>query len=89
MAHDAQMELAIAHLKAQKRPNIAAAAREFEVARQTLSSRFYGKSASREQATAEARLKLSPAQEEALVTHINRLSERGLPPTPQIVKNLV
>jgi transposase-like protein len=53
MAHNAQMELAIAHLKAQKQPNIAAAAREFGVARQTLLSRFYGKSVSREQVAAD------------------------------------
>jgi transposase-like protein len=67
MAQNAQMELAIAHLKAQKQPNIAAAAREFGVARQTLSSRFYGKSVSREQAAVDVQLKLSPTQEEALI----------------------
>ena len=46
MAHNTQIELAIAHLKAQKKPNIAAAAREFGIARETLSKRFNGKTVS-------------------------------------------
>jgi Tc5 transposase DNA-binding domain len=88
MAHNAQIERAIAHLRAQKEPNIAATAREFAVARETLSKRFHRKTSSRAQVTATYHMKLSPAQEEVLVAHINKLSDRGLPPTPRIVRNL-
>jgi transposase-like protein len=88
MAHNAQIERAIAHLRAQEKPNIAAAAREFGVERTTLSRRFNRKTVSHDEATASVRLKLSPAQEEVLIAHINKLSDRGLPPTPHIVRNL-
>jgi hypothetical protein len=88
MAHNAQIERAVAHLRAQKKPNTGATAREFSVARQTLSDRFHYKSTTREQVTATYHMKLSPAQEEVLVAHINKLSDRGLPPTPRIVRNL-
>jgi transposase-like protein len=88
MANEAQIERAIAHLKAQKKPNIAATAREFGVVRETLSKRFHGKTRSQAHMTATSRLKLSTAQEEVLVAHINKLSDRGLPPTPRIVRNL-
>jgi hypothetical protein len=67
MALDLQMELAIAHLKAQKQPNIASAARAFDVTRLTLSSRFNGKSVFCKEATADIQLKLSPVQKKALV----------------------
>jgi Tc5 transposase DNA-binding domain len=33
-------------------------------------------------------MKLSTAQEEVLVAYIIKLSDRGLPPTPRIVRNL-
>ena len=88
MAHNAQIERAIAHLEAQNSPNISATAREFGVSRETLSKRFHKKTVSRVQSTATHKMKLSPTQEEVLVAHINKLSDRGLPPTPQIVRNL-
>ncbi|KAL5316020.1 hypothetical protein ACEPPN_016894 [Leptodophora sp. 'Broadleaf-Isolate-01'] len=31
---------------------------------------------------------LTDEQEEVLIKHINRMTERGMPPTSQIVKNL-
>jgi Tc5 transposase DNA-binding domain len=88
MPDEEQIQRAIAHLKAQKQPNIAAALREFNVPRTTLSERFHRHSVSHAEATANTRLKLSPAQEKTLVTYINKLSDRGLPPTPGIVRNL-
>jgi hypothetical protein len=61
MAHNAQIDRAVAHLKAQKKPNIAAAAREFEVARLTLADRFRGKAISRAEITSNIKKKLSTA----------------------------
>ena len=88
MSNNAQIERAIAHLEAQKKPNIAAAAREFGVAKSTLGDRFRGKSTSRAEITSNMKKRLSTAQEAVLVGHINSLSDRGLPPTPRMVKNL-
>ena len=42
MAHNARIAEAIADLKSQDRPNIAAIARKYRVARETLSKRFRG-----------------------------------------------
>jgi helix-turn-helix, Psq domain len=47
MSNNAQIERAIAHLKAQKKPNINAAARKFGVAKSTLDDRFRRKLTSR------------------------------------------
>jgi transposase-like protein len=88
MAHNAQIDRAIAHLKAQNEPNIAAVAREFNVKRETLSKRFRGVTTSRADSVSNTKKKLSTAQEEVLVAHINKLSDRGLPPTPRMVQNL-
>ena len=88
MAHNDRIESAIADLESQERPNIAATATKFNIKRQTLSDRYHGKSTSMEEVTSYIRRKLTTTQEEALIAHINKLSDRGLPPTPQIVKNL-
>ena len=88
MDHDAQIANAIADLKAQDRPNIAATARKWQIKRETLSKRYRGETSSKSEAVSYAFKKLTTIQEETLITHINKLSDRGLPPTPQIVKNL-
>jgi AraC-like DNA-binding protein len=88
MAHNDRIAKAIDDLESQNRPNIAATAKKWKIDRSTLSRRFRGKTGSKEEATSCSRKKLSTTQEEALIAHINRLSDRGLPPTPQIVKNL-
>jgi Tc5 transposase DNA-binding domain len=88
MPDEEQIERAIAHLKAQKQLNIAAASTQFKIPRTILSARFHGQRVSHKEATANTRLKLSSAQEKTLITYINKLSERGLPPTPGIVRNL-
>jgi hypothetical protein len=43
---------------------------------------------SRADADSEYRQRLTTVQEEVLIKHINDFSDRGLPPTTQIVKNL-
>jgi uncharacterized linocin/CFP29 family protein len=67
MATNAQINRAVAHLKAQKKPNIAVAAREFRVARTTLSKRFRGKATSQTENISNTKKKLSTAQEEVVI----------------------
>ena len=88
MANNVQIERAIAHLNVQKKPSISEASRLYDVSRSTLSRRFTGKSTSRAEITNTCHMKLSTAQEEVLIGHINRLADRGLPPTPRMVRNL-
>ena len=88
MDHNARIEAAIADLESQDRRNIAATAKKWEVARETLSKRFRGETSSNQDANSYARRQLTDVQEKTLIQHINKLSNRGLPPTPQIVKNL-
>src|SRR5690349_15176772 len=51
--------------------------------------RYKGISRTVQQAHSESLQLLTDAEEEALIRHINNLSDRGIPPTPQIVRNLV
>jgi len=53
-----------------------------------LHRRFWGKTTSREEHIDLKQLALSKAQEAALLSLINKLTYKGLPPTPRIVKNL-
>ena len=57
--------------------------------RTTLAKRFQGKTVSNQEANSYARRQLTDIQEKTLIQYINKLSDRGLPPTPQIVKNFV
>jgi hypothetical protein len=56
--------------------------------RSTLTRRFYSQTTSRDDPTNVGNRCLTKHQEEALVKLINRLTNRGLALTPQIVKNL-
>ena len=88
MDHNARIAEAITDLKSQDHPNIAATARKYNVARETLSKRFRGKTGSNQEATSYSRKQLTDAQEETLITYVNKLNDRGFPPTPQILKNI-
>ena len=85
--HEARIELALADLDRQERPNIMGTAKKFNLIESTLRRRFQGKTLSRAAATSEHRQNLTFAQEEVLIGQINRLTDRGLPPTNQIVRN--
>ena len=87
-SHNARIELAIAHLNRQDKPNIMGAAKEYQLVESTLRRRFKGQSVSRQAANSIHRQNLTLAQEEVLIGQINRLTDRGLPPTSRIVKNL-
>jgi hypothetical protein len=88
MAHNERIAAAIADLETQERPNITATAKRYEIARKTLSDRFHGKSTTIEEINSYVRQQLTATQEEALITYVNKLNDRGFPPTPQILKNI-
>ena len=86
--YDARLELAIADLAKQDKPNYMATAKKHEVARTTLRKRFLGERVSIHAAASKYRQRLTFVQEETLIKHINSLTDRGLPPTSRIVRNL-
>lgn len=79
---------AVAALKSQETPNIAATARDFNVNRSTLSRHFNLKTSTRAGRRDKFSLLTRP-QEKELINHIHRLSKRGLPPPPSLVANFV
>jgi hypothetical protein len=80
---------AIDDLKCQRIPNIAQTAKKYNLNRSTLSRRFAGKTVSRQISTSEYHKLLTDTQEEVLLDYLNKLTIRGLPPTPRMVENLV
>ena len=86
-SHDARIELAIAHLKAQDVPKYRATAREFDLVESTLRRRYKGQITSKRDAISKHHQNLSLAAEESLITQINRLTDRGIPPTSRMVRN--
>ncbi len=84
-----QMQLALECCHEVDRPNFSAIARQFPpVNCQTLKCRFEGSQSSRAQANSNSRQCLSIEQEKQLISHINMLTKRHLPPTSAIVWNL-
>jgi len=84
-----QMQLALEACREVGDPNFSAIARQFPpVNRQTLKRRFYGEQSSRAVANLIHRQNLTIKQEKQLISHINMLTNRGLPPTSSIVRNL-
>ncbi|KAF2236000.1 hypothetical protein EV356DRAFT_464521 [Viridothelium virens] len=79
---------AIAAADAQKNPNYSQLAREFGICRSTLSRRHRGVTQSIREVHRNRQAKLSELQERSLVTYINKLSQRGIPSTSKIVRNL-
>ena len=80
------IELALAALESQGVIDYSATAREFGVDRTTLSRRHRGLTSSRDSATDSCSL-LTKQQQKELVTYINNLTAKGLPPTHSMVRN--
>ena len=78
----------IADFESQEQPNVKATAEKYDVARKTLEDRWKGKSVSMKEAVSMYRQCLTNSQERALVQLINKLTDRRMPPTTAIVKNL-
>ena len=79
----------VADLDTQEVPNIKATAEKYGITRKTLENRWKGKSVSIEEAVSIHRQCLTNSQEQALVELINKLTERRMPLTTVIVKNLI
>jgi hypothetical protein len=86
--HETRMQLAIAELDTQSIPNYSSTARKHELVRSTLTRRHQCQTQSRAEALSDHSQRLTNAEEEVLIGHINRLTDRALPPTSQIVKNM-
>jgi len=89
MVNEADIQKALDDLESQDVPNYSATAKKFRIDRRTLQRRHKGISKPKELAYSESHMLLTIEEEEALIQHINNLSDRGLPPTPQILRNLV
>ena len=89
MDHETRIQAAIADLESQEHTNYAATATRWKLKRSTLSRRHRGKTGSNQEANSYARRQLTNTQEKTLIRHINKLNDRGILPTPQIVKNFV
>ena len=85
--HDARIELALDDLHRQEKPNIMGTAKKHGLVESTLRRRYQGKHLSKAAAASEYRQNLTFVQEETLISHINRLTDRGLPPTSRMVRN--
>ena len=88
VSHNDRIELAIADLESQACLNYTDAAKKWNIDRSTLSRRHRGVTGSKEDHYSYTLKALTDVQEKVLVRYINDLSARGLPPIPQIVKNL-
>lgn len=88
MDHNARIAAAIADLQAQERTNFAEVARKWNLVSTTLARRFRGETGTIEDANSDSRQRLTKTQEECLIEYINKSSDRGFPPTPQILKNI-
>lgn len=89
MAHNQAISDAIADLESQESPNISATALKWGIVESTLRRRWKGQTVSYSTARSQSSMLLTHAQESVLIDHINKLSDRGLHPTPQMVENLV
>lgn len=84
----AQIEAALAHLNRQETLNYAEAAKAYGIDPVTLARRHKGITVSRGEATSKYRQRLNNVEEDTLLGYIDSLTDRHIPPTTQIIKNL-
>ena len=85
---DAQIERTIAHLNCEKQLSYRATAKLFGIEPSTLRRRHQGITVSRTKAFSTFHQRLNNVQEDELLRYINSLTDRHMPPTTQIIKNL-
>jgi hypothetical protein len=88
MVNEINIQAALADLRTQWKPDIPAIAKKYDLVYTTLFRRFKGETTFIEECISMHRQALTSSQEKALIHLINRLTDRNLPPTPRIVKNL-
>lgn len=89
MANEAAILAAITDSKTQACKSYAQTTKKYNIERTTLSRRFKGQTAPNSAARIEAQGLLDATLKKALVERINKLSLRGIPPTPKTVENLI
>ena len=88
MPYNARIELAIDDIKSQKKPNYKATAKKYNIGRLALSRRHQGKTTSYDDARSSGQRLLNNLQEALLIEHIEKLADRGILYSPQIIENL-
>src|SRR3982074_285663 len=88
MPNNDQIPEAIADLDTQKCPDLTTIVIKYGVLRKTLENQWKGKTISIQDANSQYHQALTNAQEKALIGIINNLTNRNMPPTSAIVKNL-
>ena len=83
-----RLEEALAKCRLHDNPNFSAISIQYSVDCSTLSRRYHGKQQSYLESHSESVQCLTLLQEQILIDFINRLTNRSLPPTSQIVKNV-
>ena len=76
------------HLIDHKKQKYAAVAKQFNMHDTTLRRRFLGESVSRQQAASDHSQLLNKTQEDVLLGYIDSLTDKHIPLTTQIVRNL-
>ena len=89
MVNEQAMQKALAEIESSSAPNLTEIAKKYKLDRSTLSRRAAGKTVSRAEFQSQVHQCLTNAQERVLINQINRLTDRGIPPTSQMVKNFV
>lgn len=86
--NSARIAAAITVIESGEIKDYSKAVAKFGVDRTSISKRIHGITRSHKEATSLFRKCLIDEQEELLVSHINKLTDRGQPPTSSIVRNL-
>jgi hypothetical protein len=87
MAHEQAMKAALAEVEASSKPNYTEIAGKYKLGRHAVSRRHQGKTTSRTKYVSNHQQCLTDIQEQILIDQINHLTDRGMPPTSQMVKN--
>ncbi|KAF2805604.1 uncharacterized protein BDZ99DRAFT_540136 [Mytilinidion resinicola] len=82
-----KMKAALAALRSDPELSITDAAKHYGCGRSGLSKRFNGKTSARDNALKNQQF-LNRAQSNALIKHIHKLTERSLPPTISMLRNI-
>ena len=82
------MEAAITHLNRQKSVSYAEVTKIYGLDPSTLTHRHKGITVSRTEATSTFRQRLNNTEEDTLLSYIDSLTDRHIPPTTKIIKNL-
>ena len=75
------MQAALVDLDTQSQPDYSTTAKKYSLYRTTLSRHYRGVIRSRDTFLSETTRYLTNEQEAVLVKHINRITDRGMPPT--------